>query len=161
MLTGCAAGTVCCLFATSAAKLSTSLERQVWTGCLVERAGNLVTVFLLRTVTILFGTGGTSLHWRTSQTPSSRRGSDRKSPHFPSSASMGTKMRLCYFLRYLHVCQCNYLTTTGQNLNYHIKTHTGEKPHQCNHCGYSSILESTVKQHKSTHTAQCAVCTVR
>ena len=42
----------------SQAKLSTSLERQVWTGCLVERAGNLVTVFLLRTVTILFGTGG-------------------------------------------------------------------------------------------------------
>ena len=33
-------------FETSAAKLSTTLERQVWTGCLVERAGNLVTVFL-------------------------------------------------------------------------------------------------------------------
>ena len=59
------------------ATIGMGFERKVWTGCLVERAGNLVTVFLLRTVTILFGSGGTSLHWRTSQTP-----------HFLSSASM-------------------------------------------------------------------------
>ena len=43
--------------------------------------------------------------------------------------------------------QCEYETTRSSSMQRHKKTHSGEKPHQCPICDYSSISPGTIKVH--------------
>ncbi|XP_077564375.1 uncharacterized protein LOC144179817 [Haemaphysalis longicornis] len=65
--------------------------------------------------------------------------------------------------RQLLYCQhCSYMTPYSSTLKKHIRTHTGECPHQCNHCGRAFTERSTLVSHLRIHTGkrphQCSHC---
>ena len=54
-----------------------------------------------------------------------------------------------------HKCvQCNYSSTHASALKRHIMKHTGVKPHQCGHCEYSSTTLAHMRRHEMTHSGE-------
>ncbi|XP_077548408.1 uncharacterized protein LOC144161653 [Haemaphysalis longicornis] len=64
--------------------------------------------------------------------------------------------------RLLHYEQCKYETVRPNDLERHRRTHTGERPHQCGHCGKAFRRKSSLVDHLRTHTGErpfrCHLC---
>ena len=63
----------------------------------------------------------------------------------------------------LFICQhCGKQCQTPFRLARHVKTHTGEKPHQCPQCDKSYTRADNLKTHMRTHTGEkpyeCMMC---
>ncbi|KAG0724166.1 RE1-silencing transcription factor A [Chionoecetes opilio] len=67
-----------------------------------------------------------------------------------------------------HICHmCGYVAQRRQHLENHVRTHTGERPHQCPQCNYRCSDISNLKKHIRIHSnekpftcSQCSYCTV-
>ena len=67
-----------------------------------------------------------------------------------------------------HVCRvCGYVAQRRQHLENHVRTHTGERPHQCPECSYRCSDISNLKKHVRIHSNEkpftcphCTYCTV-
>lgn len=67
-----------------------------------------------------------------------------------------------------HVCHvCGYVAQRRQHLENHVRTHTGERPHQCPQCSYRCSDISNLKKHVRIHSNEkpficphCSYCTV-
>ncbi|CAH1778341.1 unnamed protein product [Owenia fusiformis] len=73
----------------------------------------------------------------------------------------GTFKRLNAIQRY--VCNvCNKVMARKDHYNYHMKTHTGEKPHKCNLCQKTFITGGQLNRHHRSHTGEkhykCNLC---
>ncbi|UYV75115.1 ZNF711 [Cordylochernes scorpioides] len=49
---------------------------------------------------------------------------------------------------------CGFGTIKCSNLQYDIRTHTGEKLYHCLHCDCRAISSSTLRKHINSHTTQ-------
>ncbi|XP_063871734.1 protein bric-a-brac 2-like isoform X1 [Scylla paramamosain] len=66
-----------------------------------------------------------------------------------------------------HVCHvCGYVAQRRQHLENHVRTHTGERPHQCPQCSYRCSDISNLKKHVRIHSNEkpftcphCSYCT--
>ncbi|XP_077547872.1 uncharacterized protein LOC144160149 [Haemaphysalis longicornis] len=64
--------------------------------------------------------------------------------------------------RLLQCHQCSYRAPYPSRLKMHVRTHTGERPHHCSHCGEAFVRKSHLVNHLRTHTGerphQCSHC---
>ena len=64
-----------------------------------------------------------------------------------------------YCCRY---CGEKFATSSGGDLEKHLRTHSGERPYQCEHCGKAFKTNSDLKKHLRTHSGerpyQCEHC---
>ncbi|XP_077564401.1 uncharacterized protein LOC144179847 [Haemaphysalis longicornis] len=71
---------------------------------------------------------------------------DRKKQHKPPPSQL------------LWCQQCSYMTPYSCNMKDHARTHTGERPHQCSHCGKAFAVKSTLVKHLRIHTGERPYC---
>lgn len=50
--------------------------------------------------------------------------------------------------------ECNRIFTHRNSLVYHMRSHSGIRPHQCEECGKSFFAASALKVHKRLHTGE-------
>ncbi|XP_071523310.1 uncharacterized protein [Panulirus ornatus] len=55
---------------------------------------------------------------------------------------------------HLVCCVCGYVAQRRQHLENHIRTHTGERPHQCPHCIHKCSDLSNLKKHIRIHSGE-------
>lgn len=59
-------------------------------------------------------------------------------------------------------CVCSKTYATAQNLDVHMRIHTGVRPFGCEHCGKTFLQSAHLKSHLSIHTGKrqhvCLIC---
>lgn len=62
----------------------------------------------------------------------------------------------------LHCMECERVFSHRNSLVYHMRSHTGHRPHQCDQCGKSFFAASALKVHMRLHSGdkpyQCSEC---
>ena len=63
----------------------------------------------------------------------------------------------------LRACpHCPYTTAVATNFKAHIRSHTGERPYLCNHCGAGFKGDGALNNHLATHLSvmpfSCGLC---
>ncbi|KAL3311438.1 hypothetical protein Ciccas_009985 [Cichlidogyrus casuarinus] len=52
----------------------------------------------------------------------------------------------------LECSECNFVTEYKHHLEYHLRSHAGQKPHKCDKCNYRCVNKSMLNSHMKSHT---------
>ena len=76
----------------------------------------------------------------------------RSSKKAQASTSAPPPLQLDKDSKILHCAYCDYTHKESKSMVSHMSVHTGKKPYQCRHCGFSSNWKEVVARHaKSRH----------